>query len=55
MRDYKLKCCDMLNDSTDSNMFRYCHASLNSHSFIDNFLVDSTSYCDVENCSFYDS
>ena len=51
MRDYKLKCCNTLIDSTDSNMFTYCHASLNSHSFIDHFLVVSASYCDVVNCS----
>ena len=34
-------------------MFTYCHASLNSHACIDQFLVDSASYCDVVNCSIY--
>ena len=47
MRDYKQKFCDTLVDSTDSNMFTYCLASLNSRSFIDNLLLDSASYCDV--------
>ena len=43
-------------DITDSNnMFTYCHASLNSHSFIDNFLPHSAAYCDVINCSIDDS
>ena len=55
MRDYKLKCSDTLIDSTDFNMFTYGQASLNSHSFIDNFLVDSASYCDVVNCSIDDT
>ena len=50
----KLKCREILIDSTYSMMFTYCYASLNSHSFIDHFLVDSASYCDVVNWSIDD-
>ena len=55
MRVYKPKFCDTLNDTTVSNIFTYCHAFLNRHSFVDNCLVDSASYCDVVNCSIDDS
>ena len=55
MRDYKLKCCDALIDSIDSNMFTYCHASLNSHSFIDHFFGRLCFLLCVVNCSIDDS